>query len=154
MNDYRRTKMATQTIRNSEVKVEMRRMDWVKTAVKTAFFSITAVLIVQAIALTAWPEIALFKPLDSYPRSVLFTLVPAVGATMVFAWMVNHVSNPVKKFVTLSVILLLLSFVPDYALPLENKTLLASSVAAFMHLVAGVVTVTTIVASYSRRGEG
>lgn len=146
--------MATQTISNSEAKVEMRRMDWVKTGIKTALFSITAVLIVQALALAAWPEIALFKPLDSYPRSALFTLVPAVGATIVFAWMVKHVSNPVKKFVTLSVILLLLSFIPDYALPLENKTLLASSVAAFMHLMAGGVTVSTIVASYRRRGEG
>lgn len=145
--------MTTQTIRNNEVKVEIRRMDWVKTAVKTAFFSITAVLIVHAMALTAWPEIALFKPLDSYPRSALFTLIPAVGATIVFAWMVKQVSNPVKKFVTLSVILLLLSFIPDYALPLENKTVLASSVAAFMHLVAGAVTVTTIVGSYRRRGK-
>jgi hypothetical protein len=154
MIKYRRTKMTAQSIRNSNVKVEMRTMDWVKTAVKTAFFSIAAVLIIQALALATWPEIAFFKPLDSYPRSALFTLVPAVGATVVFAWMVKHISNPVKKFVTLSVILLLLSFIPDYAAPLENKTLLASSVAAFMHLVAGVVTVTTIVGSYRRRGGG
>jgi hypothetical protein len=50
--------MTAQTVRNSEVKVEIRTMDWVKTAVKTAFFSIAAVLIVQALALATWPEIA------------------------------------------------------------------------------------------------
>jgi hypothetical protein len=53
-----------------------------------------------------------------------------------------------NKSFLLSGVLLLLSFIPDYALPLDNKTFLSSSVAAFMHLAAGVVIVVTIVSGY------
>jgi hypothetical protein len=117
----------------------------------TATASVVAVLVVQVIALTIWPELASFKPLDSYPRTALFTLVPALGATAVFAWLVKHQSRPVKKFLVLSAVLLLLSFIPDYVLPLENKSLLGSTVAAFMHLTAGISTVGTILFSHQSR---
>ena len=140
--------MATRTIVNEESNPTIKRNGWVKIGIKTALFSIIAVLVIQALAVSVWPEIASFKPLDSYPRSALFTLIPAIGATAVFAWLVKHQNQPDKKFIILSGVLLLLSFIPDYALPLENKTFLASSVAAFMHLAAGIVTVATIVTSY------
>lgn len=143
--------MTARTMENRETKTNLKRNEWLRIGLRTALFSILSVLVIQAIALTIWPGIALFKPLDSYPRSVLFTLVPAVGATVVFAWMVKHHSQPVKKFIILSGILLLLSFIPDYALPLENKTFLGSSVAAFMHLVAGIVTVAAIVTGYRKQ---
>jgi cytochrome bd-type quinol oxidase subunit 2 len=143
--------MTTRTMVHKEAKTTIKRNDWVKIGLKTALFSVIAVLIVQAVALAIWPEVRVFKPLDSYPRSALFTLVPAIVATAVFAWLARHQPQPVKKFVILSVVLLLLSFIPDYALPLEGKTLLGSSVAAFMHLVASVVTVATIVTSYRNR---
>lgn len=145
--------MATQTMAKPETKSAITWTGWLKIGLKTALFSVIAVLVIQAIAMAIWPEIRAFKPLDSYPRSALFTLVPALGATAVFAWMVKHLSQPVKKFVILSAVLLLLSFIPDYALPLEGKTLLGSSVAAFMHLTAGIVTVATIVTSYRARVE-
>jgi cytochrome bd-type quinol oxidase subunit 2 len=136
---------------NKETKTAIKRNDWVKIGLKTALFSVIAVLIVQAVALAIWPEIRIFKPLDSYPRSALFTLVPAFGATAVFAWLARRQAQPVKKFLILSAALLLLSFIPDFALPLEGKTLLGSSVAAFMHLVAGIITVGTLVTSYRNR---
>lgn len=134
----------------TEVKVNTRSRwsDWLKIGLKAAVLSIAAVLIVQAQALAFWPKIALFRPLDSFARSALFTLVPVIGATAIFAWLVKHQSQPEKKFIIISIIFLLLSFIPDFALPLENKTLLSSSVAAFMHLVAGVLTVWTILSGY------
>lgn len=143
--------MTARTLENRETKTDLKRNAWLKICLKTALFSIVSVLAIQAIALAIWPGIALFKPLDSYPRSALFTLVPAIGATVVFAWLVKHQSQPGKKFLILSSILLLLSFIPDYALPLDDKTFLASSVAALMHLTAGVVTVATIVTGYHRQ---
>ena len=136
--------MATRTM----VESGTQRRDWVQTGLKAAIFSVVAVLVVQALALMIWPEAALFKPLESYPRSAVFTLIPALGATAVFAWLVRHQNRPVQKFLILSAVLLLLSFIPDYALPLPNKSLLASSIAAFIHLVAGITTVATIVSSY------
>jgi len=143
--------MGTQTMIKSEAKTGLLWIDWLKIGLKTGLYSIIAVLIVQFIALSIWPEARAFKPLDSYPRSALFTLVPALGATAVFAWLVRRQAQPVKTFVLLSVALLLLSFIPDFALPLEGKTLLGSSIAAFMHLIAGIVTITTIVTGYRNR---
>ena len=143
--------MATQTVTKREAKTGITLTGWLKIGLKTALFSVMTVLIVQALAVAIWPEIRTFKPLDSYPRSALFTLIPALGATAVFAWLVRHQSQPDKKFIILSALLLLLSFIPDYALPLEGKTLLGSSVAALMHLVAGIVTVTTIVTAYRKQ---
>lgn len=125
--------------------------EWLKIGAKAAVLSVVSVLAVQAAALALWPDLAAFKPLDSYTRSALFTLVPAIGATAVFAWMAAKLSQPVKKFVILSVVVLLLSLIPDYALPLPGKTLLGSSAAAFMHLIAGIVTVAAIVGSYRQQ---
>lgn len=143
--------MTARTIAKQEINTNMKRGEWMKIGLKTALLSIISVLVIQVIARAIWPEIALFKPLESYPRAALFTLVPAIGATVVFAWMTKHVNKPVRKFIILSSVLLLLSFIPDYALPLENKTFLSSSVAAFMHLVAGVVTVATILSGYRKQ---
>ena len=147
--------MATRTV----VETGARRHDcterraWLKIGLKAAIFSVIAVLAVQVLALTIWPEAALFKPLESYPRSALFTLVPALGATVVFAWLVRRQDRPVRKFLIISAVVLLLSFIPDYALPLPNKSLLASSIAAFMHLVAGVTTVAVIVLSHRSKAD-
>ena len=50
----------------------------------------------------------------------------------------------------IAVVVLLLSFIPDYILPVEHKTLLASSVAAFLHVVAGVILVAMLTSGYRR----
>lgn len=139
--------MVTQTKTNANSPSVLGWTNWTKIGLVTALFSVTAVLVIQALALLAWPEIAQFKPLDSYLRTVLFTLVPALSATAIFAWLVKRGDRPVRKFLALSAVVLLLSFIPDYALPFENKSLLGSTVAAFMHLVAGVTIITALVAS-------
>jgi hypothetical protein len=125
--------------------------DWVQIGAAAAAASILAVLIVQALALALWPDIARFKPLDSYARSALFTLVPAIGATVVFAQIARRTANPVPAFVRIAAVVLLASFVPDYLIPDPNKTLLASSVAAFLHLVAGLLTTGILVAGYQHK---
>lgn len=121
---------------------------WAKIGLKAALASIAAVLAVQAIALAIWPDIAAFGPLDSYPRSALFTLVPVIVATGLFAWLVKTRGKPVSTFIKISVVTLVLSFIPDYAIPHPSKTFLASSVTAFMHLIAGIVTVVMLLTSY------
>lgn len=112
-----------------------------------AVLSVAAVLLAQVVALTLRPELVEFKPLDSYPRTVLFTVIPALGATAVFAWLARRGGEPVATFLPIAAVVLLISFIPDYALALPGKTLLGSTVAAFMHVVAGIVTVAAIVFS-------
>ena len=123
---------------------------WILMGAVAALLAATAVLAVQWIALAIWPEAALFKPLDSYARSALFTIVPALGATALFAWLAARRPNPVGAFVRIAIVVLLLSFIPDYLLPVPDKTFLASSIAAFMHVVAAAVIVGVLVAGYRR----
>ncbi len=123
---------------------------WILMGSVAALLAAAAVLAVQWIALAIWPEAALFKPLDSYARSALFTIVPALGATALFAWLAARRPNPVGAFVRIAIVVLLLSFIPDYLLPVPDRTFLASSIAAFMHVVAAAVIVGVLVAGYRR----
>jgi hypothetical protein len=129
----------------------MSRDDWLKLGAVAAVAAIAGVLVVQAIAVFFWPEIALFKPLESYARSAIFTLVPAVGATIVLAWLAARRSRPIKTFLQVSAVVLVISIIPDYLLPVPHKTFLASSVAALLHLVAAVITVGVLAGGYQRR---
>lgn len=129
----------------------MTSSDWVKWGFLAAAASIAAVLVVQALAISAWPEIALFGPLDNYVRSAIFTLVPVIVATGLFAWLANRATRPARTFIIISIVVLIISFIPDYAAPIPNKTLLASTVAAFLHVVAAVVTVSLLVTGYRRQ---
>lgn len=124
---------------------------WMRLGATAVAASVLVVLIVQYLAITLWPEIALFKPLDSYLRSAIFTAVPAIIATALFAWLTRHRSQPERTFISISAVVLLLSIIPDYLLPVEYKTFLASSVTAFLHVVAALVIVGVLVSGYRRQ---
>lgn len=142
--------MSNQFAVNTQSKVILKNGDWVKLGITAAIVSIIAVLIVQALAIAIWPELALFAPLDSYIRSAIFTLVPAIGATALLAWLVAKQTQAVKKFITISAVVLIISIIPDYILPVEHKTMLASSITAFLHMVAALVIVPVLVIGYQR----
>lgn len=143
--------MTAQPISGIHPKAQLGAGEWIRLGFVTAVVSIAAVLAVQALAIAQWPEIALFAPLDNYARSALFTLVPVVIATFMLAWLVGRQDRAIQRFITISVIVLLISFIPDYILPVPNKTVLASSVAAFLHVVAAFTTVFMLVTGYQRR---
>jgi hypothetical protein len=145
--------MASPITVDTQPNIQLERGQWARLGLVTAIVSIVAVLIVQALAIALWPEIALFAPLDNYVRTVVFTLVPVMGATALLAWLMGRSARPVRTFIQISVVVLLLSVIPDYALPVPHKTLLASSVTAFLHVVAGVITVPMLVAGYQRRAS-
>jgi len=138
------------TVVTPQPKEELTTGQWITIGLITAIASVATVLLAQAVALAIWPDLALFKPLESFARSALFTLVPALGATGVFAWLAARREDPVKAFRRVALVVLLLSLIPDYVLPVAHRTLLASSVAAFLHVVAAVVTVLMITAGYRR----
>jgi hypothetical protein len=86
-------------------------------------------------------------------RAAIFTLAPALVATALFAWLAERRPQPVRTFVTIAAVVLLVSFIPDYLLPVAGKTLLVSTVAAALHVVAAIVTVGVLVVGYRRRGD-
>jgi hypothetical protein len=134
----------------NQTKSNMKTGDWVKLGLIAAVVSAVATVIVQAIAIAIWPEIALFEPLGSYIRVVIFTVIPVAIATVLFAWLVNHTAQPVKTFIIISVVVLIISFIPDYIVPLPHKTFLASTVTAFLHVVVAVCTVPILVMGYQK----
>lgn len=136
---------------NVPTSTQLDRNQWMRMGAVTAVASIISVLIIQAAAIAIWPDITLFKPLDSYARTALFTLIPAVGATAVFAWLTRRKTDPVSSFFKISAVVLVLSIIPDYLLPVEHKTFLASSITAFLHVAAAAVTISTLVVGYRRQ---
>ena len=123
---------------------------WLVLGALAAVVATAAILIVMAIAIAIWPNIVLFKPLDSYARAALFTIIPAFAATALLAWLAARRANPLRAFVRIAAVVLLLSFIPDYLLPVPDKTLLASTVAAFLHVVAAAAIVGVLVGGYRR----
>lgn len=136
---------------NTPATKQLDRNQWIKLGLATAVASAIAVVIVQAIAIAIWPDIALFKPLDSYIRSAIFTAIPAGAATALLAWLSRRKADPVPTFLIISAVVLVISVIPDYLLPVEYKTFLASSVTAFLHVVAAAVIVPMLVIGYRRQ---
>lgn len=123
---------------------------WLTLGLIAAAASIAGVLIVRAAALAVWPDVALFQPLDSVARAVIFTLVPALIATGLLAWLARRSADPTGVFVRIAAVVLVLSFIPDYILPVPNRTFVASTIAAFLHVVAAAIIVPILVRGYRR----
>lgn len=142
--------MTTRIISNTRKPARLTITRWLWIGIRAALGSILAVLLAQAAILALWPELVAFKPLESYARSALFTLILAIVATAIFACLVKNQEHPEARFLWIAAGFLLLSFIPDYLLPVPYRTLLASTTAAFLHLIAGIVTVTLILTGYRR----
>ncbi len=123
---------------------------WLTLGTIVAVAAAAAVLAAQAVAIALWPDVALFKPLDSYARAALFTVIPAFAATGLFAWLARRRAAPDGRFLRIAGAVLLVSFIPDYLLPVPDRTILASSVAAFLHVVAAGVIVAVLIPGYRR----
>jgi len=123
---------------------------WLILGLTAAVAAIIGVLIVRAAALAIWPDAVLFQPLDSLVRAIIFTLAPAWVATWLLAWLASRSADPVRTFIWISVVVLVLSFIPDYILPVPNRTFTASTIAGFLHVVAAAIIVPILVRGYRR----
>lgn len=124
---------------------------WLLLGALAAVVSVLAVMVFRALALAIWPDLSAFDPLGNTTRAILFTAVPAFVATAIFAWLAARRADPVPTFLRIAAVVLLLSFIPDYALPIPNKSFLGSTVAAFLHVVAAIFTVAVLVLGYRRQ---
>lgn len=132
----------------SEPRRELSNTVWVQIGLITGITAVVLVIIIQMLALAIWPEAASFKPLDSYARTAVFTLIPALAAAALFARLSKSRQNPATSFLKISIVVLLLSIIPDYLLPDPNITLLASTITAFMHVVAAAVITGGLILGY------
>lgn len=105
------------------------------------------VLAPLANALLLWAVLATdavqrFDPLQ-YGPVTLFSALGALGAALVYAWLVRRRADPDRTFVRVAGLVLLLSFVPDVALLFADPaaTVPAVVVLVVMHVVVAVISV-------------
>jgi hypothetical protein len=109
----------------------------------TVLTAIVGVLIVRAIAMSILP--APYAPgLAMLMLPVILTLILCTGAVLVFALVGRFAKNPIRTYLIISSIFLVISFLPDIAAvsaPFPGAGWPYSVTLMIMHVVAGFITV-------------
>ncbi|MFZ1042110.1 MAG: DUF6069 family protein [Anaerolineales bacterium] len=121
--------------------VELRKLWWVGPL--TVLAAIVGVLIVRTIArLILQPPYAPGLAMLMIP--ILLTLVLCTAAVLVFALVGRFTKNPVRTYIIISFVFLVISFLPDIAaasMRMPGAGWPYSITLMIMHVVAGVITV-------------
>jgi hypothetical protein len=91
------------------------RTTWLRLLVVGASLSLVAAIanVALATALRGWLQVpAGFQPLTT-PSVALFTIIGMVGATAVFAWTAHTQEDPIRTFLVIATVGLVLSWLPD-----------------------------------------
>ncbi len=123
-----------------------RSVDWGRYAlvgIATVIAAVVANLVVWFIggAIVAYdPE---FVVLSTPSGTILFTVVPAVVAVIIYALLLRFASNPARVFAILAAVVLVLSWIPDltYIPTVPGSSAGQTAVLMVMHAVAAVVIV-------------
>ena len=109
----------------------------------TVFAAILGVLIVRAIAMAILP--APYAPgLAMLMLPIILTLILCTGAVLVFALVGRFAKDPVRTYLIITSIFLMISFLPDIAAvsaPFPGAGWPYSTTLMIMHVVAGFITV-------------
>src|SRR3954452_1242477 len=78
--------------------------------------------------------------------TILFTVVPAIVAVLLYAALMRFTANPARIFTNVAVVVLIVSLIPDltYIPSLPGATPGQTAILMVMHIVAAVVIVTTL----------
>jgi len=121
--------------------VELRKLWWVGPL--TVLAAIVGVLIVRAIArMILQPPYA--PGLEMIMIPIILTLVLCTAAVLVFALVGPYAKNPVRTYIIISFVFLIISFLPDIAaasMRMPGAGWPYSITLMIMHVVAGVITV-------------
>ena len=96
-----------------------------------------------------------FVVLRNVSAVILFTVVPAIVAVLLYAVLLRFTANPARTFTIIATVVLVVSLIPDvaYIPTVPGATGGQTAVLAVMHVVAAVVIVwmlTTLIRSQSR----
>jgi Family of unknown function (DUF6069) len=121
--------------------VELRKLWWVGPL--TVLAAIVGVLIVRAIArMILQPPYAPGLAMIMIP--IVLTLILCTAAVLVFALVGRFAKNPVRTYIIISFVFLIISFLPDIAavsMRMPGAGWPYSITLMIMHVVAGVITV-------------
>jgi hypothetical protein len=87
-----------------------------------------------------------FVVLANASGTILFTVVPAIVAVLLYAALVRFTSNPARIFTNIAVVVLVLSLIPDltYIPSVPGATSGQTAILMLMHVVAAVVIVSML----------
>jgi hypothetical protein len=125
--------------------IQLRKLWWVGPL--TILAAIIGVLIVRAIAMAILPPP--YAPgLAVITIPIILTLVLCIGAVLVFALVGRFAKNPVRTYIIISSVFLVISFLPDIAVAsarMPGAGWPYSITLMIMHVVAGFITVTMLI---------
>ena len=125
--------------------IQLKKLWWVGPL--TVVAAIVGVLTVRAIAmLILQPPYA--PGLEMIALPIVLTVILCTGAVLVFALVGRFAKNPVRTYIIISSVFLVVSFLPDIAVasaPFPGAGWAYSITLMIMHVVAGFITVYTLI---------
>jgi len=125
--------------------IQLKKLWWVGPL--TVLAAIIGVLIVRAIAmLILQPPYAPGLAMIMLP--IMLTLILCTGAVIVYALVGRFAKNPIRTYIIISSVFLVISFLPDIAVasaPFPGAGWAYSITLMVMHVVAGFITVYTLI---------
>jgi hypothetical protein len=96
-----------------------------------------------------------FIVLANASGTILFTVVPAIVAVLVYAALMRFTSNPARIFTNIAVVVLIVSLIPDltYIPSVPGATSGQIAVLMLMHVVAAIVIVSMLTTLTRPRGR-
>ena len=121
--------------------IQFKKLWWVGPL--TVLAAVIGVLIVRAIARVILP--APYAPgLEMIMIPIVLTVILCTAAVIVYALVGRFAKNPVRTYIIISVVFLVISFLPDVAavsMPMPGAGWPYSITLMIMHVVAGFITV-------------
>ena len=121
--------------------IQTRKLWWVGPL--TVLASVIGVLIVRSIAMAILPPP--YAPgLEMIAISIVLTVVLCTAAVIVYALVARYAKNPIRTYIIISSVFLVISFLPDIAavsMPMPGAGWPYSITLMIMHVVAGFITV-------------
>jgi Family of unknown function (DUF6069) len=112
----------------------------------TVFAAVLANLLVYFIGSVVVGYDPQFVILANASGTILFTVVPAIVAVLLYAALMRFTGNPARIFTNIAVVVLILSLIPDliYIPSLPGATTGQTAILMVMHVVAAVVIVSVL----------
>jgi hypothetical protein len=134
---------------SSPAPVPPRAVSWgrfVLVGLGTVFAAVLANLLVYFIGSVVVGYDPQFIILANASGTILFTVVPAVVAVLLYAALMRFTRNPARIFTNIAVVVLILSLIPDliYIPSLPGATTGQTAILMVMHVVAAVVIVSVL----------
>jgi hypothetical protein len=129
----------------SALSIQMKKLWWVGPL--TVLAAVIGVLIVRSIAMAILPPpyapglAMIFIP-------IVLTVILCTAAVAVYALVTRFTKNPVRTYIVISSVFLVISFLPDIAVasaPMPGAGWPYSITLMIMHVVAGFITVYTLI---------